>query len=244
MDEKNNWELDLEFLKNHISTRTKCIVLNFPHNPTGSLISAKKYNSIIELAKEHNIYVFSDEVYRFLEYDTTKRLRSACDIYNKGISLGVMSKSFGLAGLRIGWISTKDTALLQQLAKFKDYTTICNSGVSEFLATIAVKNRHILIQRNLDLITSHMGILDEFFDEYSQILSWVRPQAGPIAFPKTNINISAEELCNQAREQNGVLIAPAFLFGFPFNNHFRIGFGRLNFPDAFTRFQQFIDKNY
>ncbi|MHA2346520.1 MAG: aminotransferase class I/II-fold pyridoxal phosphate-dependent enzyme [Candidatus Hodarchaeales archaeon] len=240
MEEKEKkWDLDISFLTENISSLTKCIVINFPHNPTGSLISAEKYNSILKLAEEHDVYVFSDEVYRFLEYDPKKRLPSACDIYEKGLSLGVMSKSFGLAGLRIGWISTKDRALLQQLAKFKDYTTICNSGVSEFLATIALKHSNKVIKRNLELILSHMTILDEFFSN-TQVLSWVRPQAGPIAFPNIIMDITADEFCEQARLQSGVLLAPASVFDFPTNN-FRIGYGRMNFPEAFSRFQNFIE---
>ena len=134
MGDKHNWELDINFLQNNIKKNTKAIVINLPHNPTGYLASKEKFNTIVDIAKKNNVTVFSDEVYRFLEYDKKDRLQAMTDIYDKGVSINVMSKSFGLAGLRIGWIATKDKALLSRMVSFKDYTTICNSAPSEFLA--------------------------------------------------------------------------------------------------------------
>ena len=124
MSEHNNWELDLNFLTDNIRRNTKAIVINCPHNPTGYLMSKDKFKAIIEIARQNNITIFSDEVYRLLEYDENDRLPNMCDCYDGGISLGVMSKAFGLAGLRIGWIATKDTSLLKKLMSFKNYTTI------------------------------------------------------------------------------------------------------------------------
>jgi aspartate/methionine/tyrosine aminotransferase len=104
MDPKNNWELDIGFLEKNITRHTKAIIVNFPNNPTGYTIPGKIFNEIIEIANRQNIFLFSDEVYRFLEYNEKDRLPAGCDIYERGVSLGVMSKSFGLPGLRIGWI--------------------------------------------------------------------------------------------------------------------------------------------
>ncbi len=240
MDPKKDWDLDIDILKEHITSKTKGIVINFPHNPTGSLISQKKYQAIIDIAQENDLYLFSDEVYRFLEYSPLSRLPSACDLYEKAVSLGVMSKSFGLAGLRIGWIATKDQELLKNLAAFKDYTTICNSSVSEFLATIAIENSEKLVNRNLNIIRSNLTILDGFFREYNQQFDWIRPLAGPIAFPRIKLDHSIDEFCKDLVKQNGVLLLPGTAFDYG-DKHFRIGFGRKNFPEALNALNRFIN---
>ena len=240
MDEKNNWNLDLEFLTENIKANTKAIVINFPHNPTGSLLSQKKYQNLIEIAQENDIYLFSDEVYRMLEYNSSSRLAPACDLYDKAVSLGVMSKSLGLPGLRIGWTATKDTLLLNKLASFKDYTTICNSISSEFLATIALRNYQKLVQRNLSIVVSNLRLLDNFFEK-TFFMDWVRPQAGPIGFPKITKEFSSEEFCTQLIDKAGVLLLPssAFMYG---DSHFRIGFGRKNMPEALKGMNEYLDK--
>ncbi|MHA2139139.1 MAG: aminotransferase class I/II-fold pyridoxal phosphate-dependent enzyme [Candidatus Hodarchaeales archaeon] len=239
MEADNNWNLDLNFLLNNITAKTKAIVINFPHNPTGSLISQKKYESIIEIAQDNKLYLLSDEVYRMLEYNPSKRLEPACDLYDKAISLGVMSKSFGLAGLRIGWTATKDQILLNKLASFKDYTTICNSIVSEYLATLALTKYQALVERNLSIILSNLELLDQFFNK-TPSLDWVRPQAGPIAFPKLIKDFSSEKFCSDCIEKAGVLLLPSstFLYG---DNHFRLGFGRKNMPEALSQLTAYLE---
>jgi len=239
MDAKNNWELDLEFLIENIREKTKVIVINFPHNPTGSLISKTKFEKIVEIASNHDLYLFSDEVYRLLEYDTTIRLPPACELYDKAISLGVMSKSFGLAGLRIGWTATKDPELLDKLARFKDYTTICNSIASEFLASIALRNQQSLVERNLSIIKSNLLALDKFFSD-TNLINWIRPLAGPIAFPMIAEGRSSEKFCADLLKKSGVLLLPssAFLYG---DTHFRIGFGRENMPESLSKLKEYID---
>ena len=162
-------------------------------------------------------------------------------MYEKAISLGVMSKSFGLAGLRIGWMATKDQNLLTKLASFKDYTTICNSIASEFLAAIALRNYHHLVQRNLEIILRNIKLLDQFFSK-SSVMEWVKPQAGPIGFPKLTTSSSSEQFCSDLVIQSGVLLLPsiAFLYG---DRHLRIGFGRKNMPEALSHLETFL-KNH
>ena len=149
MQADNNWNLSTEELQGLIKSTTKAIVINSPHNPTGYCIPHDNYKEIISIAEKNGIMVLSDEVYKFSEYDAKDRLASMCDSYGNGVSLGVMSKSFGLAGLRIGWIATKNKMIKKNIQSYKDYTTICNSAPSEFLAKIALKNRKQILSRNL-----------------------------------------------------------------------------------------------
>ncbi len=243
MDDENLWNLDLQFLETNITQSTKCIVVNFPHNPTGYLPKKDIYEKIINLAKTNNIYLLSDEVYKFLEYNEAERLPSACDLYEKGVSIGVMSKSFGLAGLRIGWIATKDNTLFGEVASFKNYTTICNSALSEFFAILALRNRSKIINRNLEIIDSNLNLLDDFFNKYNNFFKWIKPKAGSIAFPRLLIDEGVGTFCLKLLKEKSVLLMPSSNYDYG-DRHFRIGFGRKNMPEALQKLEEFLKDNY
>jgi len=241
MVENENWGINLNLLEQSIKSNTKCIVLNFPHNPTGFLPTKNEFKKIIEIAKKNNIFIFSDEVYRYLEYDKKDRLPGICEVYSKSASLGVMSKTFGLAGLRIGWIATKNHQLLDDLASFKNYTTICNSALSEFFSIIALKNKQHLINRNLQIIEKNLEYLDSFFKKFEDIFIWYKPKAGSIAFPKLTLNLNIEKICIDLIKNKNTLLMPATKYDYD-TNHFRIGFGRKNMPIALSKFEDYINE--
>ncbi len=243
MNEQNNWELEIDFLKNSIKNNTKAIVINCPNNPTGYLMSKEKLQMIIDIAKKNDIYIFSDEVYRFLEYDEKDRLPAMCDIYNKGISLGDMSKTFALPGLRIGWIATKDKSLIQKIISFKHYTSICNSALSEFFSILVLKNKEYVIKRNLNLIENNLKLLDKFFNDYNHLFEWVKPQAGVIGFPRIKFNEDIEKFYSDLLKKKGVLLMSSTNFDFG-GKHFRIGFGRKNMPEALEKLEKYIQEYY
>ncbi|MBU0758381.1 MAG: aminotransferase class I/II-fold pyridoxal phosphate-dependent enzyme [Nanoarchaeota archaeon] len=242
MSHKENWELDIDFLNKNITEKTKAIVINTPHNPTGYQIPIEKYKDIVNIAKKNGLFLFSDEVYRGLEYDAADRLAAACDIYDKAISLGVMSKTYGLAGLRIGWVGTKDAGLLSRMASFKDYTSICNSAPSEYLATIALKNKDKIVKRNLAIIDKNFKLLDRFFDKYSDIFTWIRPKAGSIGFAEIKSNMDSQKFCIDLTNKKGVLLLPGSMYDYG-HRHFRLGFGRKNMAEALRRLGEYVDEN-
>jgi aspartate/methionine/tyrosine aminotransferase len=239
MQEENDWELDLDLLVKKIQPNTRAVIVNLPHNPTGYLMSRKKMAKLLELLQENNIFLFSDEVYRLLEYNESDRLEAACDIYKNSVSLGVMSKSFGLAGLRIGWLATRNHKILKKMASFKDYTTICNSAPSEFIATVALKHHEFLCQRNLNIIKNNLVILDNFFTRYANLFSWVKPKVGPIAFPSIKGCTDVDQFCSDLVANSGVLLLPASCYDFG-NKNFRIGFGRENMPVGLEKLEQYV----
>lgn len=240
-DPGRSWELDLEDLERALTARTKVVVVNFPHNPTGFLPGAEFVRELSRLSEQHGFLVFSDEVYRGLELDDGDRLPALCDVNERAVSLGVMSKAYGLAGLRIGWIATRDTDLFHRLAAFKDYTTICNSAPSEFLATIALRHAGPIRDRNREIIRANLDRLDEFFRSHTEVFAWHRPKAGPIAFPSL-LRGSVEGFCAGLVEQTGVLLLPGTLYGAGYRS-FRIGFGRSNVPEALRRLEAFVMKD-
>jgi aspartate/methionine/tyrosine aminotransferase len=243
VQEENNWDVDLEFLQTHIKANTKLIIVNSPHNPTGALISKEKWQNLVDIAQSHNIVLFSDEVYRMLEFNPEERLPAACDVYPNGVSLGVMSKAFGLAGLRIGWIATQNEEILTKLRHFKDYTTICNSAPSEFLALIALKSKEKILARNLGIIETNLQILDQFFLKYAPLFEWVKPRAGSIGFVRLKIDEDVETFCLDVIEHAGVLLLPSTLYEFG-THHFRLGFGRKNLPMALEHLEQYLQARY
>ena len=242
-EEIKNWELDLDLLEDLMREDVKCLVLNFPHNPTGYIPTMKQFERIINIAEENNVLIFSDEVYRFLEYDEKFRLNGACSLAENAVSLGVMSKSFGLAGLRIGWIATKNLELIDKLRKFKNYTTICNSAPSEFLAELALRNKDKIISRNLGIIKRNLNLLDEFFNDYSHLFKWIRPKAGSIGYPRLLIKESSEKFCLNLLKEKNVLLMPSKYYNHD-DNHFRIGFGRKNMPEALEKLKEYLEEKY
>ncbi len=243
MNEENGWRPDLNELRESIRDNTAAIIINTPHNPTGFNFSKEEFLEIIEIASENSLYLFSDEVYRELEYDKKDRLPAAADEYSKGVSLGVMSKAYGLAGLRIGWIAVKDKELMQGIECFKDYISICQSAPSEYLSEIALLNREKLLKRNLSIISENLSVLDEFFLKYSEILEWVRPVSSSVGFVRIKTGEEALLFCLDAIEKAGVLLIPSTVFGYS-NTHFRIGFARKDMSDALLRFSDYLDKKY
>jgi aspartate/methionine/tyrosine aminotransferase len=226
MLKQNNegWYTDIEELENLIKPNTKLIVLNSPNNPTGYTFKEEELVKIIEIAKKHNIYIFCDEVYKGLEVDNIKRPWLA-DLYQKGISLGVMSKSYGLASLRIGWVATKDLDILDKLTKMKHYTSICSSAPSEFLATLALEYSDEILNKNLSLIKRNLKIADQFFKKYPTLFKFNAPMAGPVGFIKMNIEEPINEFCHKLVKEKGVLLLPSNIYFYE-GQYFRMGFSQ------------------
>jgi aspartate/methionine/tyrosine aminotransferase len=238
--EENGWALDLDELRHLMRTNTKAIILNTPHNPTGYLMSRADCEAVHTFARERNLLLFSDEVYRESEYEPAARLPAACDLGDHAISLGVTSKTYGLAGLRIGWIATRNRKIYAKMASLKDYTTICNSAPSEFLAEVAMRNRTKLVERNLAILRHNLAVIDDLFARHSAMFSWVRPRAGSMAFPRL-LKGDVEQFCDRLVRQAGVLLLPGSVYD-DSRNHFRLGLGRKNLPQAVEKLEEFLSK--
>jgi len=242
LHESDGWAVDLDRLKSELRPTTKLIVVNTPHSPTGMMLDRTTYDGLIEIAEEGGIRLFMDEVYRGLEYDETDRLAAGADALPDGISLGVMSKAYAMAGLRIGWIATHDRDLLARLAAFKDYTTICSSGPSEILAIIALRARDRVLERSRGIIAANLELVDGFFEDYLDRFTWIRPSAGSVGFPRLTVpGVAIDDWAADLVKAEGVLILPGSVFGYA-GNHFRFGLGRTDLPDALARLEKFASK--
>lgn len=240
--EANAWDLDLDLLRRQVTPATRLIVVNLPHNPTGMLPDRAAYAELVALADEAGVYLLVDEVYRGLEFDEADRIPAGADALPRGLSLGVMSKAYAMAGLRIGWLATNDRDLLARIAAFKDYTTICSSGPSEILAIIALRARVTVLARSRGIVGANMDLLDAFFEDWADRFEWVRPRAGSIGYPRlTAPGVRIDDWAADLVEAEGVLLLPGSQFGHP-GNRFRIGFGRADLPEALARLESFAGK--
>ena len=227
---KHEWRIDLDMIKAAIQPNTKLLSLNFPHNPTGMLMPRADLDELIDLCRAHGIYILSDEVYRGVEMDLNDQMPQIADVYERGISLNVMSKAYGLPGLRIGWIASQDLALLHKVERYKHYLSICNSAPSEALALIALQSRQPILERNRNLLLKNVVELETLFNDFAGLVEWQRPQGGCVAFPRYTGPADGETFCRLLIEKSGILLLPSSIYsselGSVPTNHFRIGFGR------------------
>jgi len=169
-DEEREWYFDVGELAHKMRGNTKLVVVNFPHNPTGYVPSRKDFIALVEIVRHQGAYLLSDEMYRFLEVEDGFTLPAACELYERAYSLFGLSKTFGLPGLRIGWLSSRDSEGLNQISRLKDYTTICSSAPSEILAMIALRNQGGIIAQQTERVRKNVAVLDSFLSN-TQIAS-------------------------------------------------------------------------
>lgn len=248
LDPDNEWRLDLDAVRQSIRPNTRLISINFPNNPTGAIMPGDDYAELIAVCRKHDLYLFSDEVFRLLELDETKRIPQAADIYEKSLSLNVMSKAYGLPGLRIGWIASQDKDVLLQIERYKHYLSICNSAPSERLAVIALGIRDKILERNRALLRRNIAELDTFFADYPTLFDWHHPDGSCIAFPRYIGKGGVEAFCESLVNEAGVLLLPGSVYRSELMeapaDHFRIGFGRANIDAGLTAFRDFLDRKH
>jgi aspartate/methionine/tyrosine aminotransferase len=239
---EDGWAHDLGALEKLILPNTKIIYINTPHNPTGLLMPADIFKQVIALAASRGIVVFSDEVYRELEHEPSQRLPAACEAYERGVSLGSMSKTYGLPGLRLGWLATRNADVLRRCLEFKYYTTICSSAPSEFLAALALRHRGTLVQRNLEIVRRNLALLDAFIQRCADLVEWVRPNASPIGFVRFKPERDVFTFCEDVVRDSGVMLLPGSVYDQP--RHIRFGYGRKNMPEALANFEAYLDSHF
>lgn len=237
VDGEGGWELDLGELARQLTGGARLVVVNFPHNPTGYQPAPDEFAEILALAERHGVRVFSDEMYRGLESDGA-RLASAPDLSPGALALGGTSKAHGLPGLRIGWLAVGEQALVPELLRVKDYTTICSSGPGQLLARLAVEHAETLFARNRAIIAANRDELEGLCGRHPGRFRWRPPGAGPLAFLRL-VEGSATEFCDRAREEAGVLLAPSPIFGFG-DRHIRWGLGRRGFAEGLAALERWL----
>jgi aspartate/methionine/tyrosine aminotransferase len=238
---ENGWAHDLAALESLIRPNTRALYINTPHNPTGLIMPPEIFRTVLQLAAKHGFYVFSDEVYRELEHNPANRLPAACDLYDRAISLGSVSKTYGLPGLRLAWLASHDTAFLQKIISLKHYTTICASAPSEFLTALAFRHRQKFIDRNLRIVLRNLPLLTAFFARHPDLFDWTPPNAATIGFARFKPQQDVQSFCESLVRDASVLLLPGTVYDEP--RHIRFGFGRKNMPESLAHLESHLTKS-
>ena len=246
LEYERGWDLDLDRLRAAIRPNTRLVSINFPNNPTGRIVPRASLDAIVEICRVQGAWLFSDEVYRLIERDPALRLPQAVDLYERAISLNVMSKAYGLAGLRIGWLACKDRELLVRLERYKHYLSICNSGPSEALALIALRARERILERNRGIVRRNVALLDAFFTDHAELFDWRQPDGGCVGFIRYKGRDGVEAFTRRLVEEAGVLFLPASIFRSELNevpaDCLRVGFGRADVPQGLAALQGWLER--
>lgn len=201
---------DIEELKSLVDENTKMITFNNPDNPTGSWIPRESMEAMVEVARSIGAYVLCDEVYRGISEDGSY-MHSVVDLYEKGISVGSMSKIFSLAGLRMGWIATRDEEVVELVHGRRDYDTISCGVIDDMLASMALANKEAIFARNREILLKNRAILDQWVNE-TEGVHYVRPVAGTTALVYYDMDIPSYDLCVRLIREKGLLFTPGSAF--------------------------------
>jgi aspartate/methionine/tyrosine aminotransferase len=212
LEEEEGYRLDVSKLKAQVSKRTKLILLVNPNNPTGAVISVDEMRAVCDAAEGVGAWVLCDGALRGLEAEG-EPAATPVEFYERGIATGSLSK-IGLTGLRIGWLIGQER-LIEDCWAYKDYTTLCHSGIGEVLATEALKPKNIsrYFERGKAVIRAHRQILSKWIEEHEGLVYWVPPKGGHTAFPGYNLDVDSETLCRRLLKERGVLVSPGDYFG-------------------------------
>jgi aspartate/methionine/tyrosine aminotransferase len=240
------WTLDLDRLLSLLRPDTRVVAVNFPNNPTGFVPDHDTFRALAQLCDDRGIVLVCDEVYRGVEVDPATTLPHAADLTPSAVSVNVMSKSYGLPGLRVGWVATQDRALLDRLERRKHYTSICNPGLTEHLAALALSVGGTIHARNRAIVAANITLVREFFADYPDRFEFEAPAGGCVSFPRYIGADGPEVFARRAIEEAGVLTLPASIYSSALAqvpmDRFRIGFGRTSLPSTLEALRVHLDQ--
>jgi aspartate/methionine/tyrosine aminotransferase len=241
LEESQGWTLDIDRLAAAIRPNTRVVYINFPHNPTGKILERDRFDALVELCRKHGIWLFSDEVYRLIERDPALRLPQAVDAYERGVSLNVMSKAYGLPGLRIGWIACRDRDLLERMVRTKHYLSICNSAPSERLALIALDRADAVLDRTRAVARAGLAKMQSFLAEFPDLFQSYRPDGGVVMYPRYKGADGVEAFARRLVEEAGVVVLPPSVYASALTptppDRFRVGYGRVGIDEGLAAFR-------
>lgn len=237
---EEEWKFNIDALRTKITSKTKLLILNYPHNPTGACLTDGDMRQITELCREYNLYLIADEVYRFLRIDETYTNASFADIYEKSVVLGSFSKTFAAPGLRLGWIAVKDRDIMQELLAYRHFTSTCMNLPCQWVACELMDKKDDIIKRNNAIVQNNAKLLDKLVGRHPDIFGYVPPKGATMAYVKLLNGQSAFEFCMEVLENTGVLIVPSSVLENS-DNYLRVGLCRESFPQCVKLVNDYLD---
>jgi aspartate/methionine/tyrosine aminotransferase len=239
---ENGFRYDLDELRRLVSSRTRMIVVNTPHNPTGSVLSQQELEQVYALATELGAWVLGDEAYRWLELPGRDPLAGPVrDLGPRGVSVGTVSKPFGLPGLRIGWLVAPEYVASAAWHQ-RDYVTLSPGLLNDRLAQIALRHRDRLLERTRAISAGNLAFLEQWIREREGLIDWVAPRGGLLGLLRYDIDVPSNELANRLAEEASVMLAPGA--SFDQERHLRIGLGAdpERFREGMAKVAEFIEQ--
>lgn len=235
---ENDYLPDLDELRSLVTPETKMICINNPNNPTGALMPENTLMEIIEIARSVDAWVLCDEVYRHLS-QSDMWCPSIADLYEKGISVSSMSKVFSLAGLRLGWIATRDMDAIKSFLSHRDYNLISCGMIDEMIAAVALKHSDILLKRGRDIVRENLKILDDWVNSEAHV-SYVKPKAGTTALVYYDLDIPSYEFCEEMYKKTGAFVTPGDCFEQEKSMRIGYAYGKQDLIDGLKAVSEYI----
>lgn len=244
LDAAYGWRLDLDRIAAAIRPNTRAVVTNFPNNPTGALIAPRDFQALIALCRRHGLWLVNDEVYRLIDRDPAARLPQVADVYERGVSINGLSKSFGLPGLRVGWVGCQDNAALQRMAMVRNVLSGGLAVSSEVLAHIALRAQDQILVRNRAIAEANLRLLRSFMARHTDWFSWDEPAGGVTAFPRYRGTGHTKEFAATLVREAGILVLPGCVWHSALapvpEDRIRVGFGKQGMAPALAAWDEFL----
>lgn len=241
------WHLDTDAVID--ATRTSNhLFINFPHNPTGAMITQEQLGAITAACEKEGTRLFSDEVFRGLEHVKEERLTPAASLSERGISIGSVAKPHGVGGVRIGWIATRDAKLINRSVEIRRTLSVCSGTTDEWLATLVLSHSQGLREKSLATLKANLQLIESTRESLAGKLIWTPPQAGCAAFPLIRVDHAADAmaLAKDCLEKTGIMLIPSHCFvggsAAPFQHGVRLGYGLDDFADTWNRFADYLGR--
>ncbi|MFC3927824.1 aminotransferase [Streptococcus caprae] len=218
IQEHQNWLPSLDDLRELMRPNTKMICINNANNPTGAVMDRAYLEELVAIASQSGAYILSDEVYK--SFSPELDVPAICDLYDKGISVNSLSKTYSLPGIRVGWVATSQ-AITDILRDYRDYTMICAGVFDDKVATLALKHRQAILERNAKIVQTNLRILEDWVAIEDQV-SLISPAQVSTAFVKLKVSVPIEEFCLALLKETGVLLVPGNRFDI--EGHVRLGY--------------------
>jgi len=235
--EETGYRYDIEELRRLVTDRTRMIVINTPHNPTGSALSTAECAAVYAIADSVGAYVLADEAYRWITVDNQPLPPPMRNLGPRAISVGTLSKPFGIPGLRLGWMAAT-AEIAARCWSYRDYTSLSPSGLSDYLAGLAFAHREAILARTCDISAQNLATFRGFLTEHRDLFSWVEPRGGLLGLLRYHLDLPSETVANRLAEEASVMLAPGSAFGV--EGRLRIGLGTR--PDRFIAGLERVDR--
>ncbi len=238
LSRENDYLPDLDELRRLVTPETKMICINNPNNPTGALMSEQMLTAIVEIARSAGAWILCDEVYRHLSQDDDWS-PSIADLYEKGVSVSSMSKVFSMAGLRLGWIATRDREVIKSCLSHRDYNLVSCGIFDEMLAAAALKHSDILLERSRKIVRENLQILDDWVNAEPHV-SYVKPKAGTTALVYYDLDIPSYTFCEEMYHKTGAFVTPGDCFEMPHSMRIGYAYGKQVLKDGLRAISEYI----